>query len=489
MSKIFRRLFLKKIGGGLLSFLFFDYFKFFERTRKQSKAEPVTKAFFTTGFKISEVTPNAAIIWTRLCGQEKPNPIVHKRLEKVFRHPIDFDENQSVENMDGGVKGLDGFVRVKIFSKNDERISEWFKADAEDDYTVQIPFDNLIQGEHYQVEIEGKSNLSQEESNFARGSFKTAPNPEVEAAVNLVTSTCQYFWSYDEDKRGFRSYDSMNKLNPDFFVHTGDYIYYDKPGPLAKTIEQARHKWHAMDSWQSLVNFYENTPVYMEKDDHDLLKDDAYPTSDPYGKLTFHDGLKIWNENTAIRDKPYRTFQWGKDLQIWLVEGREYRSPNPIKDGPQKTIWGSTQKQWFKETVEASDASFKILFSPTPVVGPDRDKKADNHANQAFASEGQWLRNFLSDQKNMFVVNGDRHWQYVSVDNESGLLEFGSGPVSDAHAQGWNQDDLRPEHRFLRVKGGFMGIKVFREDHVPVIIFTHYDTEGNTVNEQQRIRV
>jgi alkaline phosphatase D len=66
-------------------------------------------------------------------------------------------------------------------------------------------------------------------------------------------------------------------------------------------------------------------------------------------------------------------------------------------------------------------------------------------------------------------------------------MEFGSGPVSDAHAQGWDQEDLRVEHRFLRVKGGFLGIKVERKNALPVITFTHYDTEGNNVHEE-RIR-
>lgn len=92
---------------------------------------------------------------------------------------------------------------------------------------------------------------------------------------------------------------------------------------------------------------------------------------------------------------------------------------------------------------------------------------------------------YLSAQKGMYVVNGDRHWQYVSVDGETGLMEFGSGPVSDAHTQGWDQEDLRAEHRFLRVNGGFMGINFFREGDKPVIIFTHYDTKGNSVHEER----
>lgn len=62
-------------------------------------------------------------------------------------------------------------------------------------------------------------------------------------------------------------------------------------------------------------------------------------------------------------------------------------------------------------------------------------------------------------------------------------MEFGSGPVSDYHAQGWNQEDLRADHRFLRVKGGFLGVKVERIDSLPMITFSHYDKKGNVVHE------
>ena len=202
------------------------------------------------------------------------------------------------------------------------------------------------------------------------------------------------------------------------------------------------------------------------------------------GELTFKDGLALWYEQTPIGKSPYRTFKWGKDLQIWLVEVREFRSDNRIEDGEGKTIWGKDQIRWFKQTVENSDATFKVLVSPTPIVGPDRLKgKNDNHSNKAFQTEGTWLRGFLA-KKEVIVINGDRHWQYASVDPVSGLREFSQGPVSDYHAGGWSQDNIKPEHKFLRVKGGFLATKVFRENNIPIIQFLHYDVDGNVVHEE-----
>ena len=146
-------------------------------------------------------------------------------------------------------------------------------------------------------------------------------------------------------------------------------------------------------------------------------------------KLTFEEGLRIFREQVPMGERTYRTFHWGKTLQIWLVEGRDFRSPNNMPDGPQKTIWGAEQKQWLQRTLVESDADWKILVSPTPIVGPDRDNKHDNHSNPDFAHEGrefrEWVKANVADS--FFNINGDRHWQYHSVHPETGLHEFRPG--------------------------------------------------------------
>jgi len=486
MNKSNRRKFFKKTGLGLFSFLAIPRLvarPFGKITELISgKASGV---YFTNGFKIAELGKDSAMLWTRLCGQESPQPVRHEREEKVFRHPIDFDENQPVAEMDGAVSGNAGLVRTVVKDKKDAIVfsSSWKMASPENDYTVKIPIGPLEPGNTYKIRLEAKTSENGE-LNYEQGTFSTAPDNNTESPVLLTTSTCQYFWSFDDKTRGFHTYDSMRKLKPDFFVHTGDYIYYDKPGPLAKNLEKARHKWHAMNGWPSLRDFFKEVPIFMIKDDHDLLKDDAYLGKGPYGDLTFQDGIKLWYENVPVEGKPYRTVRWGKDIQLWMVEGREYRSPNDMEDGEGKSIWGKEQKEWFTASVAESDATFKILFTATPVVGPDRENKKDNHSNSNFNYEGTWLRDYLSSQDNMFVVNGDRHWQYVSKDAETGLMEFGSGPVSDYHVQGWKEGDVRPEHQYLNLKGGFLSIKVDRESGSPMIKFQHRDVFGEILHEE-----
>ena len=440
------------------------------------------EGYFTSGFKTLELTDSSVILWTRLYHQEKPNPITHERRAETFRHPLDFDENMPIEEMDGGVTGTSGEVQITISHDSKTQKSSWIEASENNDYTVSMLFNNLTPNTKYEVTFESRFSGQQ-----IQGFFKTPPANDESKSIHFTTSTCQYFWSYDDSLRGFKIYDIMREMNPDFFVQTGDYVYYDKPGPLAKDGITARHKWHAMDSWPALVDFHLQTPMYMIKDDHDLLKDDISDPLESYGQLTYSEGLKIWKENVPLSDNPYRTYRWGKDLQIWLVEGREYRSSNKIEDSPEKTILGIEQKKWLEQTIQQSDATFKILFSATPIVGPDREKKSDNHANKSFQTEGDWLRSILSQTENIYIINGDRHWQYHSIDSLTQVHEFGSGPVSNAHAQGWKKGDKRPQHQFLRVNGGFLGVKVSREGNIPQIIFTHYDVEGNAVNTRRFI--
>ncbi len=158
-----------------------------------------------------------------------------------------------------------------------------------------------------------------------------------------------------------------------------------------------------------------------------------------------------------------------------------------MPDGPGKTIWGAEQWRWLRDSLLESDADWKILISPTPIVGPDRATKADNHANAAFSHEGDAVREWF--QANMddrfLVIVGDRHWQYHSVHPDTGLHEFSVGPASDAHASGTPGED--PEyHRFHRVGGGFLSVDVDWVEDRPRIGLRHRDVHGRVVYEVER---
>ena len=87
----------------------------------------------------------------------------------------------------------------------------------------------------------------------------------------------------------------------------------------------------------------------------------------------------------------------------------------------------------------------------------------------------------------MFIVCGDRHWQYVSVDPKTGVREYSCGPTTDKHASGFSEDQRSDMHQYLKIKGGFLRAEVSRVDGKPQIAFRHHSVTGEVYNEDIQI--
>ena len=70
----------------------------------------------------------------------------------------------------------------------------------------------------------------------------------------------------------------MQGLNPDFFVHTGDIVYYDKLAPVALTTDLARLKWNRIYALPFQRDFHNHVASYFIKDDHDVWQNDCWST-------------------------------------------------------------------------------------------------------------------------------------------------------------------------------------------------------------------
>lgn len=447
-------------------------------------AEDSPAVHMANGIKIGEVTPTSAIVWTRLTQHPERN-INGKPFPKNVNRERKSQAIEDLAAMEGSVAGVAGEVRVGIRPSDGEapvKFSDWKPVAAEGNFTCQFPLSDLKSGIAYSVVAQGRGAGTSKASCSVDGSFRTAPGAEVPAHVRFTVVTGQDYPRRDDPANGHKIYPLMQKLDPDFFVHTGDIEYYDKPQPYADNIVLARFKWNRLYAMPFQRDFHNRTASYFMKDDHDTLRNDCWP-GQSYGDLTWEQGLALFPEQVPMGDKTYRTVRWGKDLQVWIVEGRDYRSPNKMPDGPEKTIWGAEQKRWFFETVRKSDATFRILISPTPVVGPDRGGKNDNHANKGFTYEGDELRQFMASQKNMFVVCGDRHWQYVSRDAKTGVREYSCGPTTNKHATGFSEKNRSEMHQYLKIKGGFLRVDVDRVDGKPQVTFRHHGVDGKILNE------
>jgi alkaline phosphatase D len=466
---------------------------------------PPDGPYQTTGIKIVEPTQTSAIIWTRTTaspervGKEVGIPVIQYKdgrtgeltteVSAGRRHEAvgPFPDGEEVDRFEGGVPGVAGETRVRYRKQGESEWQEtdWGSTDPEADFTRHVKLTGLEAGTRYEIEVEARAPGAEAVGSTLTGGFHTAPAPGDEARVVFTVTTGTAYPDQDAPEGGYKMYAQMLKLDPDFFVHTGDIIYYDK---LAKNETLARWHWHRMYSLPTDVAFHRQVASYFIKDDHDVWMNDCWPTMETkyMGDFTFAQGQKIFLEQTGETAPNYRTMRWGKDLQVWFPEGRDFRSPNDMEDGPEKSILGAEQKAWLKRTMEESDATFKVVISATPIVGPDRGNKRDNHANIGFQHEGDELRQFLSGLKNTYVACGDRHWQYVSKDKETGLIEFSSGPASDEHAGGFRMDQRTEEHLYLNIVGGFLAGTVERVDGKPRLVMRHYGVNGDVLNEVVR---
>jgi len=447
--------------------------------------------FQATGFKVGEVSSSSAIIWTRLTLRPDRNPADGPMVEIRYANDsggrrqravqeVVYPPNVTVADIRNAAPGGNGQVRVGYRPHGTERwkLTSWQTVDPARDFTHQFQLNRLTPNTSYDVVVQSRLDNSRRPGASRHGNFRTAPRSRTPSPVLFTVSTGQMYNDLDHPD-GFLIYPSMLKLRPSFFVHTGDIVYYDR---LAKTEALARYHWQRTYSLPTNMIFHQHTSSYFIKDDHDSWVNDCWPTMQTkyMHKLTFTRGLEIFREQVPMGRSTYRTRRWGQDLQIWMVEGRDFRSANTDPDSADKTIWGEQQKEWFKRTVQQSDASFKILISPTPLVGPDRDNKNDNHSNKGFTHEGNELRDFIASQEKMVVICGDRHWQYMSVDPRTGIREYSCGPASDQHAGGWQQSDYREDyHKYLNVTGGFLSVMVQRLKGTPTLTFQYHNVDGS----------
>jgi len=416
--------------------------------------------YLGTGVKVGEVDQNSAIVWTRLTVEKTARfDMMPVFTEGLLPKVKDKDAPSMPVDV---APGAEGEVRVRYWKhdekKRKEDETEWTKVTAGTNFTHQFRLRNLESNTRYDYVVEARAANSGEQSTQLSGGFNTAPKSNEEGPVRFIVTTCQAVRSIDSGAEGHVAYKQMLGFHPHFFVHTGDIVYYDK-APLAQNIAQARAKWDLMFSYGHNQNFHRWVTSYFIKDDHDTLKDDCWP-GQTYGDLTFEQGLGIFREQVPMGEKTYRTIRWGKDVQVWMTENRDFRSSNRMEDGPAKTILGAEQKAWLKRTIRESDATYKFIITPGPIVGPDKKGKKDNHANDVFAHEGQELRDFIKEQENTFVICGDRHWQYCSKDPKTGVIEMGCGPINDQHSFGGNPGNDELFHRYFSDKGGFLGVTI-----------------------------
>lgn len=456
-----------------------------------------------TGFKVVNVTSTAAEIWTRGTLRAAANPAdaplprveafdaktgkpVALRENRAFpdtRVVVQMPDGLDLGGAAGGAPAATGETRVRFRPKGTTAWSEtpWQHTRLEQDGIAVHSLSGIAPGTHYEVVVQARRDADDRETDDQSGEFKTAPLPEHRGPVTFCVMTCQQYEHLDRPD-GLAIYPAMGALKPDFFVNTGDAVYYDHGPVIALTPALARYHWARMFALPTLRDFHRNYTSFFMKDDHDILSNDCGPATRS-GELNYPEGVRLFREQTALPEQANRTFRWGRDLQVWLMEGRDYRTPDWVENPtPAPTLWGRAQIKWLGETLAASTATFRVIITTVPVVGPDRSNKDDNYANAGFAVEGKEVRELLRGYPNLTVITGDRHWQYVSADPATSVNEWSVGPSSASHAGGWEEKTPRPEHHFLRTdQGGFFSGVIMPTATGASLELRLHDVEGRVV--------
>lgn len=471
------------------------------QTSQPSQSLPNEKSapYAGMGILVGEVTPQSALVQVRL--------------------------TQTEALVDGDLPGASGVVEFVVSPEGDRdakstgsgmQNSQIIKATAERDFIARASFTGLASGTRYVCRTRIGANRNSLRDG-PQAEFKTLAGADAaEAARFVIVTGMNYARFYGEDRLkrnqraesdrtvGYPALATILSMQPDFFVGTGDNVYYDTPtDPRAKTIDAMRKKWHEQFAQRRYRDLFAAVPTYWEIDDHDYRRNDCdntgkYAPSPELGKQVMLEQLP-YAPADADNPQTYRTHRVNRDLQIWLTENRLHRSPNRTPDGPGKTIWGAEQKEWLKRTLRESDAKFKLLISPTPMVGPDDRTKTDNHTNiGGFQHERDeffaWLRETGLLEQHFYVLCGDRHWQYHSI-HPSGVEEFSCGALVDRNARlGRSPGDpkstdpeglIQQPYTQKRASGGFLMVSVTPANgqQPATLTFSHFDERGNLLNE------
>jgi alkaline phosphatase D len=318
------------------------------------------------------------------------------------------------------------------------------------------------------------------------GTFRTPPVKHQDVSVILAGDTAGQNFGINPDIGGMRLYSVMAKHNPDLFIHLGDNIYADGPiteefrlsdgriwrnitteakTKVAETIEEFRASWRYNLLDTNVLRFNREIPVISCWDDHEVLNnwdpamqlDDSRYSEKNIARLAAH-GRQAYLEWTptaldaGMRDRSYRSFNYGPGLDIFRLDLRSYRQTNEIRDGKAALILGTDQTGWFKNALRASTATWKMIACDMPIGliipdGADFDGVANGDGpvrgrEHEFAEILQYIKR--QQIKNVVFFTADVHYaaahhyspdRAVFQDFES-FYEFVSGPISAVTGSG-----------------------------------------------------
>ena len=358
-------------------------------------------------------------------------------------------------------------------------------ADAlpETDFTAKLQLEGLPAGQQIFYRVRFQNHASPTIIGEPQvGRFRTAPLEQRSVSFVWSGDTAGQGWGIDESRGGMRTFATMLKSRPDFFIHSGDSIYADcaisseqklpngevwknlvtedKSKP-AETLAEFRgnYKYNLLD--RNVRTFNAEVPMLCQWDDHEVTNDwgpgeaitwNRYAEKSMLalqarGSRAFHEYMPT-RPSIAEQGRIYRKMSYGPLLDVFVVDMRSYRTSNKL--GDESEIFGEKQLAWLKRELMNSQATWKVIAADLPIGlisddavamgdGPPRGREVE-------------IADLLSFMKHAGIVNtvwltADMHYtaaHYYDPNNAvfqdfEPFWEFVSGPL---HAGTWNASPL-----------------------------------------------
>ncbi|HET6860152.1 MAG TPA: alkaline phosphatase D family protein [Streptomyces sp.] len=218
-------------------------------------------------------------------------------------------------------------------------------------------------------------------------------------------------WGINPDLGGYRVYEEMRRLDPDFFLCSGDTIYADgvinpsvtlpdgrvwrnvttpEKSQVAQTLAEFRgnFRYNLLDT--NVRRFNAQVPSIVQWDDHEVrnnwypgqILDDVRYTEKNVDVLAAR-SMRAFSEYFPVSTLPprgrggriHRVVRQGPLLDVFVLDMRTYRNANsPGRQPADATgILGAEQLAWLKRELARSRAVWKVIASDMPLglVVPD----------------------------------------------------------------------------------------------------------------------
>jgi len=339
---------------------------------------------FTSGVTSGEVTDHTALVWART---NQPASVVAQVAKDPAFHTI---------------------VRLRTV-----------QASAANNNTVQTKFGGFAPNTPYRYRFCYPNGGPCS----AIGKFLTAPRATDPRTIRFAFSgdeTGERLPGHNTPYWGtFKAFRSMVAENNSFNIDFGDTIYSDPEVPGAPTASTVPQKWGKYRDKLAVKNMQlirGATGLYNHWDDHEFINDFSIPED---GRALYNRSVRAFRNYEPVtfsgQNGIYRSFRWGKNLQIFFLDERSFRSgkasANHTCDNP------DTGQPDLAPTAPQSTRNFFAALVPSlsqPVSQACKNKI--NSPNRTFLGTAQ-LNRFLYD-----VKHSTAKWKVVM--NEDPIQQF-----------------------------------------------------------------